>query len=127
MSNGAVATNIGKQIALHRLGGDASLTEVSVFDIGTGTNTPAATDTTLQIPLSLNKPFLTGYPTYNDIDRRIIIRGQIFSTEANGNTLTEVGVFNNDATKKLFARHVHDGIVKNNLTEIIYELVYECP
>lgn len=126
MGTGACVTNLGKNIALHRLGGDTSQTAISLIDVGTGTNTPAATDTALQTPLSINKPFLTGYPVYNDAERKITIRAQLLSTEANGNTLTEVGVFNSDATRKLFSRHVHEGIVKNNMTEVIYELIYEC-
>lgn len=125
MANGAVVTNDGKNLVWDRISTIGTKTGISQFRIGTGTNTPLVTDTTLQTPVLAAKDFLTGYPTFDIANRYITIRGQVTSAEANGNTLTEVGVLNKDGSPVLFSRHVHDGIVKNAQIDIVYELIYQ--
>jgi hypothetical protein len=110
----------------------STVTVFSTFRIGTGTDTPAATNTGLQTGLTAwatggvtYKPFITGYPTYNTTDRTVTWRGQVSSTEANGNTLTEVAEFNTDGTPVIGSRTVFTGIVKSSSVQIIMEIKHK--
>jgi hypothetical protein len=44
----------------------------------------------------------------------------LLTTDANGNYLTEFGLFNNDGTKKCFSRAVYTGITKTANVQVIY-------
>lgn len=131
MATGAIICNNGKN-AMWKRGFSSSITVFSQWRIGTGTTTPAAADTGLQTPLSgwasggLDyKNFMTGYPTYDTGNRRVTWRGQVLSTEANGNTITELAEFNTDGTPIMLSRTVHLAISKSSSVTIIYEVKHK--
>lgn len=126
MSNGSTITRNGKNKAWSFLYNPAITTgKVVKFKIGTGTNTPSETDTDLQIPVvgwnagSDYQIWLSGYPTFDTVNKRVTVRGLVTETQANGNTLTETGEFMTDNV--MFSRTVYTGIVKNSQIRIIYE------
>jgi hypothetical protein len=125
---GACIVTTGKNAMWKRTFG-TSVTAMSTFSIGTGTATPAVTDTALQTGLVgwatgglTYKTFLAGYPTYDTVNRIVTWRGQVISTEANGNTITEIGEFNTDGSPIMLSRSVFTGIAKNSSTQIIFEI-----
>lgn len=124
---GGVITSAGKRLYMRRLIG-TSRTVPSVFQVGTGTNEPVVGDTALQNPVVISggsntKVLASGYPIINEADISLTFRGVLSSTDANGNTLTEFGIFNTDGTPILYSRDTYDGIVKNSLIQIIYESI----
>ncbi|MFW6174022.1 MAG: hypothetical protein ACOC5T_09785, partial [Elusimicrobiota bacterium] len=92
--------------------------------VGTDSTAPTTSDTDLGTPIAINggntKSFVTGYPTLNETNLQATIRCYLDSTEANGNSLTEFGTFNNDGTKKMFSRSTFTSITKNTSTEISF-------
>lgn len=131
MGNGAIVTKNGKNAVLDLAFAGGNNTAFSRMAIGTGTNTPVETDTDLQTKLAAwnggsdYKNYLSGYPTFDTANKRVTVRMKVLTTQANGNSLTEVGDFNTDGTPTLFGRHVHDAITKNNGISILYEIIYE--
>lgn len=126
MATGNIITNQGKLIALNRtFKGSPDYTQPSLFKVGTGTNTPTVADTNLQTPVTISggsqtKAFVTGYPIFDESNLNATIRCLLLTTDANGNSLTEFGLFNNDGTKKCFSRAVHTAITKDSDTQVIY-------
>jgi hypothetical protein len=125
MAVGAKVTKNGKNYTWQALFNTSFNTKVVKFKIGTGNATPTENDTDLQSPvLGWNAGsdfgvFLPLYPQYDPSTKKVIIRGQVAETQANGNTLQETGLFFSDNT--IFSRDVHIPIVKNPKTRIIYE------
>ena len=95
------------------------------FKIGTGTTTPAVTDTDLTTPVNINgtafKDITSGYPTLDESNLQSTIRCLVLTTEANGNSLTEFGLVNEDGTRLLFSHAVHTAITKTSSVQVIYE------
>lgn len=127
MASGGTITNAGLKLALNRIyksSPDYSI--VSVFKIGTGTNTPTTADTDLQTPVTGwysggdTKPFESGYPIIDEDTQEVTIRCRVTSTEANGNLITEFGIFNTDSTALMESRDVFTSISKSNTDEIIF-------
>jgi len=52
------------------------------------------------------KTFLSGFPTQDEPGRKITIRGVVAFTEANGHTVSEIGMKNTDSTRILHSRDV---------------------
>jgi hypothetical protein len=120
-----IITNSGKLILLDRgLNASPTRTAPTLFTVGTGTTAPAITDTDLVTPVDIDgdnfKAFVTGYPTLDTTAIKSTIRCFLTSLEANGNTLTEFGIVNSDATKLLFSRATHTGIAKTTSVEVTY-------
>jgi hypothetical protein len=131
MSNGAVLVKGGKNVMLQRhLMATPTYTAPTKFGIGTGTTTPLEADTALTTKISAwsggsdYKTVLAGYPTFNESSKKSTVRCYVMSTEANGNTITEAGLFNTDGTPKLCDHHVFTGVVKNSSTELLIEIEY---
>ena len=125
---GVITTN-GKSTILYRLAG-TSVTVPSLFKVGTGTTAPTVANTDLQTAVEITagvytKAFASGYPSVVPSASTITYRGVIASTEANGNTLTEFGIFNTDGTPLMYSRDTHTGIVKNAYIQIVYESIDE--
>jgi len=126
MATGLVLTTKGKLIAFNRtFKTTPDYLEPSLFKVGTGTTTPSVSDTDLVTPVvisggSTTKSFLTGYPVLDETNLNSTIRCLLLTTEANGNSLTEFGIFNNDATKKCFSRAVHTSISKTSSIQVSY-------
>lgn len=126
MANGGVIGTVGQKIVLNRsYKSSPDYTVASQFRVGTGTTTPTVSNTQIQTPATINggtyKNFVTSYPVLDEVNMEATIRCYLDSSEANGNSLTEVATFNTDAgTVKLLTRDVHTAITKNNTTEVAY-------
>ena len=125
MATGIIIPNTGKKICINRIFKDTpDYTAPSVFRVGTGTTTPTAADTDLEIPVTIagnpTKAFSAGYPIIDETNFQSTLRGVLLTSEANGNTLTEFGSFNTDGTRLLFSRLVHTAIAKTSSIQVIY-------
>lgn len=133
IATGGVVTSNGRIVLLNRAyKGTADYTQMSRFKIGTGTTTPTQADTDLDTVIagwapgaSDFKNFETGYPTFDEAAKTVTVRGEVLSTEANANTITEAGEFNTDGTPKMGSRDVFTGIAKISSMEIIFLWVHE--
>lgn len=102
----------GKNVLRNALysGATATLTDISV---GTGSTIPGVTDTALVAEVF--KKALTSRST--PAETKIVVDMYLASSEANGNTLTEAGLW---AGATFFARVTHTGIAKNAGLELTY-------
>jgi len=69
------------------------------------------------------KALAVGYPAVDTGAHTLTSRFIVSSTECNGATLAEIGVFNSDGTPILYSHDTFTAIEKNNLIEIIFEQV----
>jgi hypothetical protein len=123
MAVGHIVTNQGKNIILNRVFTAAPTMLAPLnFRTGTGTNTPSASDTALQTPVTVAAAFLAGYPIIppNSSLTDLQIRCYLDTTQANGNSLTEFGILNADGTPKLFSRTVFAPISKTSSIQVIF-------
>lgn len=126
MANGNVVTTTGRKIAINRIfKATPDYLAPSQFKVGTGTTTPVVADTGLQTPVDITtgvqvKDVLAGYPSLDETNMVATTRTTLFTTDANGNTLTEFGLFNKDGTPKMFSHCVHTAIAKTLSVQIIY-------
>lgn len=125
MATGQIFTNNGLKVMLNRMFKTTpDYLEPSLFKVGTGTTTPTTSDTDLETPVTIDatttKAFLSGYPVLDETNLQATIRCFLNSLEANGNNLTEFGVFNNDTTKKMISRFIHTAINKTSSIQISY-------
>ena len=82
--------------------------------VGTGTTAPTPSDTALESEV-LRKP----RQQYSEPDPdTVVVSLWIASTEANGNTLSEVGFFDDASAGTLYARQIFTGIAKDNTIEL---------
>lgn len=119
MSTGSIYTDNGLNLFLKRMY-RSSETIVSQFQQGTGTNTPIATDTSLQTAIGAKINFVTGYPVFDTTNKRVSLRGFVNSGTNNGNTITEVGTYNTDGTPVMATRDVHTAKAKTANIEMAY-------
>jgi hypothetical protein len=115
-----------------RLYGDSSVSALSLFAVGTGTATPAVTDTELDTVLvggftgaATYKAFVSGYPLYDLPNKKVTVRGYVTSAECNGNNLSEAGEFNSDGTKLMSSRDVFTAISKSSTDELAIVWVHK--
>jgi len=94
--------NAGLNLMRDFLAGDAP-SPPSHFAVGTGTTAPAAGDITLETEV-LRKTVTTKTLSGNGI---LEYAGELFSTDANGNSLSEVGVLNAASAGDLLLRNTH--------------------
>jgi hypothetical protein len=97
---------------------------IKKFKVGTGSTTPTQNDTNLENPVNINggqtKDFEPTYPILDEVNKEITIRCRLASTEANGNLLTEVGLFNTDGSPLMECRDVYTSISKSDTDEVVY-------
>jgi len=122
---GQVVTTNGRKIVLNRaFKSSPDYLAPSKFKIGTGTTTPAVSDTDVETGVNINggatKSFVSGYPTFDETNMQVTIRCLLLSTEGNTNSLTEFGLFNEDGTPLRYSHTVHTAITKNTSVEIAY-------
>ena len=122
---GSAIVNNGKKIILNRaLKATPDYTAPTVFKIGTGTTNPVVTNTGMETGVNINggatKAFVSGYPTFDETSLTASIRCFLNSTEGNGNTLSEFGLFNTDGTAKMFSRSTHTPLSKSTSIEVTY-------
>lgn len=131
MATGAIFTNTGKNTVLNRLlKSSPDYTNLSRFGIGTGTTTPAVTDTGNTTPITAwnggsdYKNFESGYPTFDTSNRRATWRGLVTATQANSNTIAEFADFNTDGSPRVGAHVVVNGIVKTSSIQVFVDFTY---
>ena len=125
ISTGQVVTNAGRKICLNRtFETTPDYLEPSQFKVGTGTTTPTTADTDLETAVNINgvepKDFVSGYPVLDEVNNQVTIRCFLLTTEANANSLTEFGLFNEDASALMFSRAVHTALTKTTSVQVIY-------
>jgi len=132
MANGAVFTKNGFNTMLNRaFKASPDYTAMSRFKIGTGTTTPTTADTDLETPITAwsggsdYKDFVSGYPTFDEANQKVQTQGFIASTEANGNSITELGEFNTDGTPVLGSHIVITGITKTATIQVFFTTTYK--
>jgi hypothetical protein len=122
---GLVITSTGKNIVLNRLfKAVPDYTAPSVFMVGTGTTDPTTLDTELETPIAIagnpTKAIAAGYPLLDESTHQSTIRCILLTTECNGSSLTEFGLFNTDGTRVIFSRIVHTAITKTASVQVVY-------
>ena len=80
---------IGKLKVLNNLFEINNDSIVNYFKVGSGTTTPALTNTDLETAQDSPQPIETGYPTVDTSETIVLIRGILKVGYANGNDLTE--------------------------------------
>lgn len=125
MGNGQIITESGNLIQLHRTFiASPTLSAPSKFKVGTGTTTPDSSDTDLDNVVAINggntKSFVSGYPVLDETNLQSTIRCLINSVEANGNSITEFGLFNEDGSPLMFSRTVFTAITKTSSVEVSF-------
>jgi|GEM_PF-1785771 len=115
-----LVTTAGKNLIRDLLAITAGVTGLNYFAIGTGTTAAAATDTQLGTEVHRDV-FTNSTKTSNNLN----IQYYLDSSTGNGSTLTEAGLFGDDASGvansgTLFARVVHSGIAKTASVAITY-------
>jgi hypothetical protein len=125
MATGQIFSNEGLKLMLNRAFKETpDYTAPTRFKVGTGTTTPAIAQTDLVADVTIDadewKDLATGYPSIDETNLQVTIRGIILSTEANGNSLTEFGVFNSDVSPIMISRTVHTAISKTTSVQIAY-------
>ncbi len=93
-----LVTTAGLNLIRDAIYGD-TIDGIGYMAVGTGTNAPAASDTTLQTEV-----FRDALTTKTKVSAGLETSYYLASTDANGNTLTEVGMFNAAAAGTLYAR-----------------------
>lgn len=122
---GNIITNSGLKISLNRtFKASPDYTIPSVYKIGTGTTTPAVSDTDVETGVNINggatKTFVTGYPILDETNNQVTFRCLLLTTEGNINTLTEFGIFNTDGSPLMYSHAVHAAINKTTSIQISY-------
>ena len=122
---GQEIVNNGRLIILDRtFNSSPTRTAPSQFSVGTGTTTPTKSDTGIETVIAINggnlKNFATGFPTLDTTNFQATIRCFLNTAEANGNTLTELGLFNADGTPVMFSHAVHTALSKTSSIETTY-------
>lgn len=113
----------GKNLLLHRMfATDES--KVSVFEVGTSTTSPSASDTALGAEVYGPSSFLSGYPLFDTGANTVIVGAYLTISEANGNTLGEFGLFNTDSSPVMFARSTYSTVDKTNQDEVSYTYTF---
>lgn len=116
---GNIITDSGNLIQIHRtFTASPTISSPTLFKIGTGTTDPTVSDTDLETGVNINggptKAFVSGYPVLDETNLQATIRTLLDTTEGNGNSLTEFGLFNTDGSPLMFSRSVFTAITKNN-------------
>lgn len=126
ISVGTKWTNDGNKVTLNRLfKSSPDYTAPSLIKVGDGTTTPTTSDTDLDNAVELTAGvsyanFSSGYPLLDESNFTATVRAFITSLQANGESLSEFGIFNSDATKKMLSRTVHTVITKTSAVEVSY-------
>ncbi len=125
MATGNVVTNNGLKICLNRtFKATPDYLAPSKFKIGTGTTTPAVSDTDVETGVNINggatKSFVTGYPVLDETNFQVTIRCFLNSVEGNGNVLTEFGLFNEDGSALMYSHAVFTAITKTSSVEVSF-------
>lgn len=131
MATGAVATKVFKNTLFNRgFQATPDYTAISQAGIGTGTTTPAEGDTALETPVTAwnsgadYKSYESGYPSFDEANKKVSVRMIVNANQANGNSLTEYADFNTDGTPRIGGHFVYTAVSKTSSIRIIYTATY---
>jgi hypothetical protein len=109
MVSNSIITNSGKSILIYRgytENGDLSATEYlapTQFKVGINQADVTTSDNDLTSPVIISgadyvKDFVSGYPTFDYSNGEVTIRCYLSTSEANGNDINAIGIFNEDSS-----------------------------
>lgn len=104
----------GRNLIRDFLNGDA-VTGLTHFAVGTGTTAPVAGDTTLGA-----EQFRDVITTLTKDAAKLTVTYYLASGSANGNTLTEAGIFTTDVDGTMYSRALYTGIAKTASIAVTY-------
>lgn len=113
----------GTQVGDHvRNTTDATIATVASVDseIQLTLNTDIFLATSKTFYVDVTKEIMTSYPTYDDTNMIITTRAMLLTTDCNGLSLTEFGLFNSDTTPRMFSHCVHTAVSKTLSIQVIY-------
>lgn len=87
--------------------------------VGTDSTTPTSSDTSLGAEVVRNPR-----QDYTENTSSVTISSYFTSTQANGTTLAEVGVFDSSTSGKMLSRDIYSDIVKVNKIEVWIDILY---
>ena len=87
------------------------------FALGTGTTPDSSNDTALE-----NEVFRKEITEIEESATSVLFRCYLATTEANGYTLTEFGIFDSASNGRMLFRKVFGGITKTEEIEVWFEL-----
>ena len=121
MANGAVVTTIGKK-AIAAIMNSANLVTHAAF--GTGTTTPAVTDTALVTAVDLDTAAAWAIGSDSTTNAIYTVVTSALSAVGAGRSITEVGLFDAAAfgSTHLIYREVHTAVVLSQLDTITYSI-----
>jgi hypothetical protein len=67
---------------------------------------------------------VTGYPSFDTANQKVTVQAFIASTEANGNTISEIGDFNIDSSPVMSSHTVFTGIAKTSAVQVFITTTY---
>jgi hypothetical protein len=112
-----VVTDAGVNAICRWLVGDP--TAVAPTHVATGSdNTQPTTDDT-QLGTEVLRQAIAGSSKTNN---EVLLNCIFDSTQANGSSMKECGLFNDDTTGEMFIRFAHGTIDKDNTIEVEYEI-----
>lgn len=122
---GTTIVNNGLKISLNRTyKATPDYTAPTVYKIGIGTTNPAVGDTDVETGVNINggviKTFVSSYPIFDETNFQATIRSLLLTTEGNGNSITETGLFNTDGTPLMFSHAVFTAITKTTSVQISF-------
>ena len=125
MATGTKITDSGLKISLNRTyKATPDYTAPTLFKIGTGTTAPATSDTDVETGVNINggatKSLVTGYPVLDETNMQATSRCLLSTTEGNGNSITEFGLFNTDGSVLMFSHAVFTSITKNTSVQVSF-------
>lgn len=71
------------------------------------------------------KIYITGYPTFDEVNKMVTVRAYVNTLEANGFPMTEIVTQNTDATPRIMDHDVFTAQSKTNLDEFAFVMVNE--
>lgn len=107
--------NVGKTLLAHRLAGDATYSTdgIATIGFGSGTVTPAVTDTQLTTS-NVTKAVTATYPAYNSV----MFTATMTESEGNAVVFKELGLFSGNASPKMFSHLAINPITKSSSYQI---------
>jgi len=128
----AVATKDMKNVLLNRaFKSSPDYTAYSRGSIGTSTTAATESDTGLGSVISGwnsgsdYKDYESGYPSFDEANKKVSTRMFVPSTKANGNTISEYGDFNTDASPKIGGHFVFTGVTKTSSIQVYFTPTYK--
>ena len=123
MANGATITSVGLAAFLDRFYNLGNYTAPTQIRVGTGTTTPAASDTALATDLG-SVGYIAYSSSYVDAgNARSIVTATLGASQGNGGSISEIGEFN--ASGQMMSRDVFTATAKTASKRITYTITHQ--